>query len=99
MEPKDNVNGKVCVELFRWDHVDLSYYNATRQILQLVLDYINLTSFDSLDSVHKCAGSIYDRTVNVLQECADLYIPKKGYYKFWWNQELDLLKENAISSN
>ena len=47
------------------------------------------------------AGNIYDRTVNALQECADLYIHKhkKGYYKFWWNQELDILNEKAISSN
>ena len=27
---------------------------------------------------------------------ADIYIHK---YKFWWNQELDLLKEKAVSSN
>ena len=24
---------------------------------------------------------------------------KKGYYKFWWNQELDILNEKAISSH
>ena len=31
----------------------------------------------------------------------NVHIPKhkKGYYKFWQNQELDLLKEKAISSN
>ena len=82
----------------------MSYYNATRKLLQPVLDDINITDLflcNSPDGVHEFAGNIYDRTVNVLQECADLYIPKhyKGYYKFWWNQELDLLKEKAISSN
>ena len=82
----------------------MSYYNATRQLLQPMLDDINTTDlslFDSSKGVHEFAGNIYDRTVNALQECADLYIPKhkKGYYKCWWNQELDLLKEKAISSN
>ena len=68
-----------------------------------MLDDINTTDLplvDSPEGVHEFAGSIYDRTVIALQECADLYIPKhkKGYYKFWWNQELGLLKEKAISS-
>ena len=82
----------------------LSYYNATWQLLQPVPDDVNTTDwslFDSPEGVQQFAGSIYDRTVNTLQECADLYIPKhkKGYYKFWWNQELDLLQEKDISSN
>ena len=77
---KDNVNSEVCVERFRWDHDDLlSYYNATRQLLQPVLEDINTTDlslFDSPEGVHEFAGNIYDRTVNALQECAYLYIPK-----------------------
>ena len=54
---------------------------------------------------HEFTDSIYDRTVNILQECADLYIPKhtKCYYKFsrinYKDQEFDVLKEKAISSN
>ena len=65
---KDDSNGEVCVERFRWDHVDLlSYYNATRQLLQPVLDDINTTDFSLFDSPegdHEFAGSINDRTVN-----------------------------------
>ena len=38
---KDDSNSVVCVERFRWDHGDLlSYYNATRPLLQPVLDDI-----------------------------------------------------------
>ena len=31
---------------------------------------------------------------------ADLFIPKRknNFFKFWWNAELDELKENAIKS-
>ena len=89
---KNDCNSEVCVERFRWNHGDLlAYYIATRQLLQPVLDDTNTTDLPLLDSpegVHEFAGSIYDRTVNALQECADLDIPKhsKGYYKFWWNQ-------------
>ena len=38
---KNNVDSEICVERFRWDHGDLlSYYNATRPLLQPVLDDI-----------------------------------------------------------
>ena len=61
----------------------------------------DVSLFDSPEGVHKFAGSIYDRTVNAVQEYSHLYIPKytKGYYKWWRNQELDLLEEKAITSN
>ena len=43
---------------------------------------------------------LYDRVVNALQAAARQFIPKhkKNFYKFWWNSELDELKENAIRS-
>ena len=84
----------------------LIYLHLTRQscILQPVLydiNTINLSPFNSPEGVHEFAGSIYDRTVYALQECADLYTSKhkKGNYKFCSNQELDLLIEKATSSN
>jgi len=35
-----------------------------------------------------------------LQSSAELFIPKhkRDYYKFWWNAELDELREKAILS-
>ena len=32
---------------------------------------------------------------------ADVYVPKrrKGFYKFWWDQELKQLKQDSIESN
>ena len=48
---KDNVNSEVCVERFRWDRGDLlSYFNATRVLLQPVLDDINITDLSLFDS-------------------------------------------------
>ena len=57
---KDNINIEVCVERFRWDRGDL-YYNATRQLIQPMLNDINITDlslFDSPDSVHEFVGNI-----------------------------------------
>ena len=36
----------------------------------------DLSLLDSPEGVHEFAGDIYDRTVDALQECADLYMPK-----------------------
>ena len=43
----------------------------------------------------------YDKLVNILQYCASVSLPmhQKVYYEFWWDQELDLLKEESIKSH
>ena len=43
---------------------------------------------------------IYNSVVAVLKQCSDQCIPKrvKNFYKFWWNQELNELKQSAVSS-
>jgi hypothetical protein len=44
---------------------------------------------------------VYEKLVFILTNCASLSVPSncKGYYKFWWDQELDLLKEESINSH
>ena len=43
---------------------------------------------------------IYNSVVEILRDCANMFIPKhkRNFYKFWWSQELDALKEMAIAS-
>ena len=45
--------------------------------------------------------AIYDEIVCVLQRAASLYVPVhyKNYYKFWWNEELKLLKEYSVDND
>jgi len=45
--------------------------------------------------------SIYSSVVQVLQAAAACFVParKKSFYKFWWFQELDDLKDRAILSH
>ena len=44
---------------------------------------------------------IYDEIVCVMSECASAVVPRtrKGFYKFWWDEELSLLKEAAMHAN
>ena len=98
-------DGSADVAHLRWDHAPLAlYYEYTRQSLQPVLEALN----DIVDNLPVCdieltiAGidSVYNRVVECLRSCADLLIPKhrKNFYKFWWNQELDALKDKALAS-
>jgi len=45
--------------------------------------------------------TLYDAVVNILCTGANAYVPraKKNFYKFWWSEELDLLKQESIDSN
>jgi hypothetical protein len=60
----------------------------------------NLCVYDDADVII-AIDQLYDRLVATLRESAILFIPKrkKNFYKFWWSQELDLLKHNAIASS
>ena len=54
-----------------------------------------------VDDVHKCIESVYSSVVSILNSAARLYVPEchKGFFKFWWSEELSLLKEASIQSN
>ena len=68
-----------------------------------------LTDLDYLIANSACLGKvsvtdyidhIYNDVVNALNSSANLFVPKHGknFYKFWWSQELDVLKANAVAS-
>jgi len=45
--------------------------------------------------------SIYNNVVHVLTQCANAHVPqhRKNFYKFWWDEQLKLLKDDSIQSN
>ena len=100
-----NVSDNDSILHLRWDHADLAlYYNATRDYLQPILT--ELINLDCLEASHNYISPqyiylIYERVVTILNDCANLYVPrrKNSFYKFWWSQELDCLKSKAIESN
>jgi len=95
------------VKHLRWDRADImSYYYLTGVHLQDLLD--NFNAFDQLFNADSSAlnvplyiDTVYRKLVEILRYCADATVPyhKSCYYKFWWNQELDQLKDQSISSH
>ena len=45
--------------------------------------------------------SVYIEIVNVLKNGANQFVPQccKHFSKFWWDQDMDLLKDASIESN
>jgi hypothetical protein len=89
----------------RWDHADLiSFYEFTRCNLQPVSDHLTSIQCDEQkpnDEIKNYIDATYQEIVNVLTSGANLYVPRhrRNFYKFWWDQELDLLKSASIDSN
>ncbi len=89
----------------RWDHADIiGYYSSTFCYLQSILTDIH--SLESRGDVTADEGrflveSLYSDIVISLQSSASAHVPthRTNFYKFWWSQELDCLKEKAIESD
>ena len=84
----------------RWDRGDiLSYFNLTGQYLQLVYNELNI--IDVCDVTTNDIDCVYLHIVEILTHCSKICVPscKKGFFKFWWDQSLDLLKETSIESS
>jgi len=88
----------------RWDHADLvSYYNYTDHHLRTVameVDEVvnmwnaNCSTIDNISSIDK----LYNDVVNILVSGANLFVTahRKNFYKFWWDEDLTLLKQESI---
>jgi Reverse transcriptase (RNA-dependent DNA polymerase) len=64
------------------------------------LEIIDINS-DVRMSLIKCIKTNYDLLVKALTHAANIAIPcvSKNFYKFWWDQEITLLKQTAIKSH
>lgn len=90
------------VTQLRWDQADLLlYYNLTGMHLQNVLRELDECLSDVAKNDVDVINIFYDKMVSVLQHCANAAVPerRKNFYKFWWSQELDCLKEEAVKSH
>jgi len=99
---------KQSVVYLRWDHADtVGYFNATRLQLQSIFEEIHLIEaydtegYGAPNSAQTAIESVYEKLVFALQSSASKFVPshKANFYKFWWSQELDCLKEKAIDSD
>jgi hypothetical protein len=92
------------VEHLRWDQADLDgYYNVTGLYLHSL--WLDLKNFECIDATINDAffviDDIYQKLIGMLQGCASKFVPKcrSNFYKFWWSQELQCLKEKAVDSD
>ena len=89
----------------RWDHADLiGYYNATMCYLQEIRTEIyefEANDVNTTNDVNMFIDNVYRKIVFALETSALAYVPQRkvNFYKFWWSQELDCLKEKAIESD
>lgn len=88
------------VKQLRWDHADLQLYRSITGVnLQSVLD--DIMQLEQSHSVTLASiDDIYCRVLDILRFASDSVVPNctKNFFKFWWNQELDILKADSIKA-
>ena len=81
----------------RWDQADLGsfYYHTGDQLSPLltkadhILERVNSCNISGSD-MFNYIDDLYTSIAEVLVSCAKLFVPerRKGFYKFWWDQDL-----------
>jgi Reverse transcriptase (RNA-dependent DNA polymerase) len=106
-QPEDRTNECPRQKYLRWDRADLnSYYAITgREIQATIRDLLStecvLSGTMPRSDATVLIENVYCRIVKVLSRAAMTTVPNKykNYYKFWWDQELSLLKEKSINDH
>ena len=90
----------------RWDKADTSsfYYHTGNQLNPLLIkldETLSRYKSGDIEDACDCIDELYYDVVNTLVACAKNFVPvrRKCYYKFWWDEGLDTLKEAAIESD
>jgi len=85
----------------RWDRADLSgYYKYTGDHLAPFIAKIDELILND-NHTSSCIDELYVSIVSILINGERLFVPRhsKNFYKFWWNEELSLLKKAAVETN
>ena len=89
----------------RWDKADLAaYYDSSYQLLSAIaIPWCLLDTERFTDGVlaEYLIDSFYRNIVNALSESARVTVPscKQNYFKFWWDEQCQLLKKQSISTH
>ena len=100
-------NIKTTQPQLRWDQADLfSFYNFSGEQLRPLLVRLDevwsrYSGGEVVDDVCAIIDNCYQIIADVLVTCAKHFVPvrSKCFYKFWWDEELDILKEAAVVSD
>lgn len=89
-----------CTTQLRWDHANLDLYrHITGEYLRPV--YEELIELEKRSEVNSdVLDCIYNRIIVILRFGSDVAVPscKKSFFKFWWDNEMNELKEKSIAS-
>ena len=88
----------------RWDKADtVSYYYGTYECLSKICipDCVQRCMIGCNCEVQSTVDSVYADIVNALLINSDRCVPKtkSGFYKHWWNERLDELKQASIGTH
>ena len=92
----------------RWDKADIvSYYSYSGLLLDPLLQKLDnaLKSYNNgsitTDYASGFIENVYYEIVGILTSCAKNFVPerRKCFYKFWWDEEMQLLKEASVDAN
>jgi len=90
----------------RWDKADIdAYYHYTGTHLTPFVNVVdNMLQACALcvpSELPSCIEHTYDSIVSILNAASSAFVPrvKKGFYKFWWNEELSTLKQASVESD
>jgi hypothetical protein len=90
--------GLAFVNSLVYNDLNYSKWLVSDDISALELMYLtNRVKTDLID----CINRNYESLVNILSESASATIPvvKKNFFKFWWGEELKILKSTAVNSH
>ena len=91
------------VKHLRWDRADLvSYCYNTQKYLQSIYDELSrIENNNSVDCDVSMIDIVYGEIVDALHASAAITVPqcKQNFFKFWWDQTLDCLKDQSIQSD
>jgi len=85
----------------RWDKADVVsyYYGTSEQLSKLCIpDYVQRCTIGCNCEVQSTVDSVHSAIVKALLNNSDRFVPrtKSGFYKHWWNERLDELKQASI---
>jgi len=64
-------------------------------LINVIDNMLQVCALSVLPEVADCIEYIYDSIVSILNSASSIFVPqvKKAFYKFWWNEELSILKQ------
>ena len=91
----------------RWDKADKTGYyyqlhsgNHLTTIVDVVNNSFQTCAVSVSPDVVDCIEHTYDTVVSILKTASSIYMPRfrKGLFKFWWNEEVNLFQEASVES-